>query len=127
MTQRVYDALYVAHIFDEDGGSPWVFTNPVMRAAYPDNPEKWRYVYRDKFLKTLCRRAGVPEFAFHALRHYAASAMAAAGVPTTAIQTILGHENASTTDNYLQDLGRADNALEALDEKEHEYGKTERE
>jgi len=115
MTKRVYDALQIAQAVAE--GSPWVFTNYTQRAAFPNNPEKWRYIYRDKFLKTLCRRAGVAEFAYHALRHYAASAMAEAGVPTTAIQTVLGHENVHTTDNYLQDLGRAESALNVLDDK----------
>jgi len=116
MTQRVFDALALQNTFCRHGGTPWVFTNPAMRYAYPDNPEKWRYIYRDKFLKTLCRKAGVQEFTYHALRHYAASAMAEAGVPTTAIQSVLGHENVSTTDIYLQSLGRAESALSALDD-----------
>ena len=118
MTQRVYDALQLVGDVERFMGyvSPWVFTNRAMVDKFPLNPEKWRYIYRDKFLKTLCRRAGVPEFTYHALRHYAASAMAEAGVPTTAIQTVLGHENVSTTDIYLQSLGRAESALSALDD-----------
>ena len=115
MTQRVYDALAYVHD-SSDLTSPWVFNNPEMERRYPKNPEKWRYIYRDKFLKTLCRKAGVQEFPYHALRHYAASAMAEAGVPTTAIQSVLGHENVSTTDIYLQSLGRAESALSALDD-----------
>ena len=109
MTQRVHEALQlVAQTARfQASTSPWVFTNPVNGS---------RYIYRDKFLKTLCRRAEVPEFTYHSLRHYAASAMAEAGVPATAIQSVLGHENVSTTDIYLQDLGKASTALSALDD-----------
>ncbi len=116
MTKRVLDAVEYQHAFSRCMGTPWVFTNRVLQAAYPDNPDRWRYTYRNRFLKTLCRKAGVKEFSFHALRHYAASAMAEAGVPTIAIQNVLGHENVSTTDIYLQDLGRASSALNALDD-----------
>jgi hypothetical protein len=38
-----------------------------MVEKYPNDPEKWCYVYRDKFFDTLCRRAGVPEMGYHAL------------------------------------------------------------
>lgn len=59
--------------------------------------------YRDrkKFMKTLCRRAGVQYFRFHALRHSGASVMDNNNVPLSAIQEILGHENRTTTEIYL--------------------------
>lgn len=85
--------------------SPYVFTNPTMVARYPDNPEKWAYDYRDKFLHTLCRRAGVPEINYHELRHSLASYAASQGIPLTTIQAILGHSKATTTDVYLKSLG----------------------
>jgi integrase len=62
------------------------------------------YVYRSKFLRTLCRYAGVKYFSFHALRHFGASKLDNMGVSLTDIQTILGHERATTTDEYLQSL-----------------------
>jgi integrase len=96
--------------------SPYVFTNPVMVERYPGTPAKWKYDYRDKFFDTLCRKAGIPEMGYHALRHYAASALADANVPITAIQGILGHERATTTDNYLQTLGQSvANGMEKID------------
>ena len=115
MIPRVHVAVAMAWLHNA-ADSPWVFTNRAMQAAYPDNPERWRYIYRDKFLRTLCRRAGVPDFTFHKLRHYAASAMDEAGVPLTAIQKVLGHAKPTTTDLYLQSLGRAESALSALDD-----------
>jgi integrase len=75
-----------------------VFTNPKSGTCYD---------YRDKFLDTLCRRAGVPEFGYHALRHHTASLLAERGAPLTDIQKILGHQRPTTTDNYLQSLGES--------------------
>ena len=95
MADKVFDALqYVWK--NRDKNSPWVFPTPTTGKPYD---------YRDKFFDRLCRLAGVPEMGYHALRHYAASAMADANVPLTAIQAILGHEAVTTTNNYLQALG----------------------
>ena len=85
--------------------SPYVFTNPTMVERHPANPERWCYFYRDKFFKTLCRQAGVPEMGYHTLRHLTASEMASRGASLTDIQKVLGHERATTTDGYLQSLG----------------------
>jgi integrase len=85
--------------------SPWVFTNPKMVVKYPNNPNRWRYIYRDKFFATLCDSAGVPRMGYHNLRHRAASNMMAKGAALTDIQHILGHERATTTDIYLRSLG----------------------
>ncbi len=43
----------------------------------------------------------VKYFRFHALWHAGASLLDNSGVNTGSIQRILGHENRSTTDNYL--------------------------
>jgi len=92
---KVYEALqYVWQHRHQH--SPYIFVNPVTGKPYD---------YRDKFFDSLCRRAGVPEMGYHALRHHAASAMAEAHVPLIAIQAILGHEAATTTDTYLKSLG----------------------
>lgn len=64
-----------------------------------------KYVYRKRLLKGLCKKAKVKEFNYHALRHYGASRLAKEKVPLTDIQALLGHQNASTTDIYLQSLG----------------------
>lgn len=117
MTPRVAEALRYAKSACP-GRSPWVFPNPVMVRDYPDKPGTWFYRYRDKFLKTLCRRLGIPVFTYHCLRHYTASALDEAGVPLASIQKILGHERATTTDGYLQDLGRAETSLDILERRE---------
>jgi integrase len=76
-----------------------------MVERHPGNPERWCYFYRDKFFKTLCRKAGVPEMGYHTLRHLTASEMAGRGASLTDIQQVLGHERATTTSGYLQSLG----------------------
>lgn len=114
MTQRVYDALVYAQR-NRVPGSPWVFTNRLSALRCPTQPERWRYDYRDKFIKTLCRRADVGEFAYHNLRHHTASSLDDAGVPLAVIQGILGHEMATTTANYLHALGKVGRGIELLD------------
>jgi len=83
--------------------SEYVFTNPITGTAYD---------HRDKMLHTLCKLAGVKEFTYHSLRHFGASALDELGVSLTSIQSILGHERPTTTDNYLQSLrGSANTGL----------------
>jgi len=61
------------------------------------------YKDRKKFMKTLCRDAGVKYFRFHGIRHSAASYLNKQGVPLSAIQMLLGHEKLTTTQIYLHD------------------------
>jgi len=97
MNDRVISAL--AHAWEKrDKRSPFVFTNPRSKQAYD---------YRDKFLKTLCRKAGVRPFNFHDLRHLYASELADRQTPIPRIKEFLGHENITTTSIYLQSLGKA--------------------
>ena len=65
------------------------------------------YQYRSKLLKNACEKAGIKEFGYHALRHYAASKLADSSVPITVIQALLGHQRTTTTDIYLQSIGRS--------------------
>jgi len=85
--------------------SPYVFTNPKMVTKYPEEPARWKYDYRDKFFDSLCKRAGVREMGYHALRHHRASEMADQGLSLPYIKEQLGHEDISTTSLYLQSLG----------------------
>lgn len=62
------------------------------------------YDCRKRLMATLCKQAGVKRFSFHSLRHYGASKLVEAGAPLTAVQAILGHSRATTTDTYLQEL-----------------------
>ena len=75
---KVKKALEDAYKFRTQN-SPWVFTNPKMVIKYPDDPNRWRWIYRDKFFQTLCEKAGVPRMGYHNLRHLASSNMAAGG------------------------------------------------
>lgn len=70
------------------------------------------YLVRRRFTKSLCERAGIRPFGFHALRHFVASMLADKHKESTpTIQRILGHERLSTTDRYVQrissDIGEA--------------------
>jgi integrase len=56
-------------------------------------------------MDTLCRKAGVKYFCFHALRHFGASLLDQMNVPIGTIQRILGHENRTTTEIYLHSFG----------------------
>ena len=58
-----------------------------------------------RIMKSICKKANVKYFRFHALRHAGASLMDNAGVNTGDIQRILGHENRSTTEIYLHSIG----------------------
>ena len=64
-------------------------------------------------MKSLCKKAGVQYFRFHALRHFGASMLDNANVPIGSIQRILGHENRTTTEIYLHSIGDAER--EAMD------------
>lgn len=60
---------------------------------------------RKKLIIGLCRRVGVKQFGFHAIRHFGASQLAMKGVSLPEIQMILGHDNVITTSKYIQSLG----------------------
>ena len=56
---------------------------------------------RKKFMQTLCKKAAVPYFRFHPLRHAGASFMDSLKIPLASIQNILGHECRRTTEIYI--------------------------
>ena len=72
---------------------------------------------RQHFMKTICRRAKVKPFGFHAIRHLSASYLYKIGEPLSLIQRILRHEAPSTTERYLKSLGsEAEELKRAVDE-----------
>jgi integrase len=75
------------------------------------------FIDRKRIMKTLCKKAGVKYFRFHALRHSGASIMDSSNVPISSIQRILGHENRSTTEIYLHSIGEAERLAIAVFEK----------
>ncbi|RJP78116.1 MAG: site-specific integrase [Desulfobacteraceae bacterium] len=90
-----------------DKTKPWVFWHHYFdrkQRAWIDKP----YVERSMLMETLCEKAGVRHFGFHALRHFGASQLDQAGVLLGSIQRILGHENRSTTEIYLHSVGEGE-------------------
>lgn len=105
-----------------DKSKPWVFWHryySTKKAAWIEGP----YKDRKRFMKTLCEKAGVRYFRFHALRHAGASVMDNNSVPIGAIQSILGHESRTTTEIYLHNLSgvekEAISVYEAARKKSH--------
>lgn len=106
MINKLYGILYNRYQL-RDPEMPYVFwhtywsrkLNGWGRGAYGD---------RKKLMKTLCKRADVKYFRFHALRHLTASILDDLGVPIGVIQRILGHQNRKTTEIYLHTIGEAE-------------------
>ncbi|MFC1580875.1 tyrosine-type recombinase/integrase [Thermodesulfobacteriota bacterium] len=73
---------------------------------------------RNFMMRTLCKRAGVRPFGFHAIRHHVASVLNNSGKASMKqIQVLLRHRRQSTTEIYLHTIGQGvRNAVEVLDE-----------
>jgi len=108
MTQTLLDVLTRRHGRREPN-QPWVFWH-TYRSSKTGEVREGPYQDRKKFMKTLCKKAGVKYFRFHALRHSGASLMDACNVPIGSIQRILGHENRTTTEIYLHSIGDSERA-----------------
>jgi len=93
--------------------SPYVFVSTSNR--HHGRP----FTTRRRFMKGLCKRAGVKEFGFHALRRYCASLLADEHkISAKTIQRILRHKNLATTERYIHNIGRDIGAVaELLSEK----------
>jgi integrase len=62
-----------------------------------------RYLYRPKLMGTICKRAGVPKFGFHTIRHFVASYLFDnKKVSMPVISKLLRHKSLQTTERYLQ-------------------------
>jgi len=109
LTKRLHEILSRKQRTGRTG--PWVFTNP--RTGEP-------YSERKGIMRRLCKKADVPYFRFHALRHSGASVMDRSNVPIGEIQKVLGHRDRRTTEIYLHPSGKgsreAIDALEAVSE-----------
>ena len=72
----------------------WVFFNPLTSN---------RYINRFKLMRSICRRAGVPQFGYHTIRHFVASYLVdKKKVSLPVISRLLRHKNLQTTERYLQ-------------------------
>ena len=125
MLDRLHDLLWRRHQ-RRDPDKPWVF----WHRYWSRKEKKWvegPYADRKGIMKTLCSKADVPYFRFHALRHLGASMMADEGKPISAIQRILGHENLKTTERYLHALGEAEReAIQSLSKLDDSQGEGDR-
>jgi integrase len=72
----------------------WVFANPLTGN---------RYFHRFKLMRSICRRAGLPQFGYHTIRHFVASYLVdKKKVSLPVISRLLRHKNLQTTERYLQ-------------------------
>ena len=123
MTDRLFNILsrkYTAR--DQD--KPWVFWHQhwdKKQKCWVEGPFK----ERTRIMKSLCKKAKVRYFRFHALRHFGASVLDNAHVNIGSIQRILGHENRTTTEIYLHSIGESEREAMRIYECEMEKSHTE--
>lgn len=79
--------------------SPYVFVDD-----HPGPNYGMPYKVRRRFTRSLCERAGVKPFGFHALRRFVASRLADMGKSTKTIQQLLRHKKLHTTERYIQSI-----------------------
>lgn len=79
-----------------------------------------RYMNRPKVMRSLCKRAGIPHFGFHDLRHFMASFLADRKKQSTkTVQKLLRHKHHRTTEIYLHSIDNA--AREAMKSIEGQF------
>jgi len=114
MPEKLHEILSRRHA-RRDKRQPWVF----MHRYWDRKKGEWvegPYRDRKRIMSTLCKKAGVRYFRFHAFRHFGASLLDHGNVPLGAIQRILGHQNRSTTEIYLHSISEAERqAIRVLD------------
>ena len=123
MTQKLYEVLS-RRCAGRDPNKPWVFWHTYYSSKTGERKEG-PYQDRKQFMRTLCKKAGVRYFRFHALRHSGASIMENNNVPIGAIQKILGHESRSTTEIYLHTIGEAERVAISIYERARQKSHTE--
>ncbi|MDX9788854.1 MAG: tyrosine-type recombinase/integrase [Desulfobacterales bacterium] len=99
MSDELYDELWWWWQNRPIKDSPWVFTDDQPGPHYGK-----QYKERRRFMAGLCKRAGVKQYGFHALRRFCASCLADAGKSTNAIRRFLRHQNVRTTEIYIQNI-----------------------
>jgi integrase len=73
------------------------------------------FTSRQHIMKSLCKKAKVKPFGFHAIRHLTASILYHKGYDVAIIQAILRHKSPTTTNRYLKSLG-LEHTRKALEE-----------
>lgn len=123
MTHKLHSILserFASRIDDH----PWVF----WHRYYSRGDRCWKegpFQDRKKIMISLCAKAKVPYFRFHAIRHAGASLMDSINTPIGTIQKILGHENRKTTEIYLHSFNATEKQAirdyETAREKSHTH------
>jgi integrase len=76
-----------------------------LSRLFYNKKEGTRYNRRPKLMRSLCRRAGIPNYGFHAIRHFVATYLHdVKKIPTGVIGTLLGHKAKRTTEIYLHSV-----------------------
>jgi integrase len=123
MSEKLYEVLSRRHR-NRDKRIPWVF----WHKYWSQTKKEWvvgPYKERKRIMRTLCQKAGVQYFRYHALRHFGASVLEQANVPVGSIQRILGHESRTTTEIYLHSIGDSERlAMDVLSEGFGEFPHT---
>ena len=124
LNQRLFNVLS-ERFKRRDQDKPWVF----WHRYWSEKAGDWvsgPYIDRKKIMTTLCAKAGVKYFRYHALRHFGASMLDHDKVPIGTVQRILGHENRLTTEIYLHSIGDGERAaVNCLDQSFGEFSHTE--
>ena len=124
MTTKLFEVLSRIYMV-RDVSKPWVF----WHRYWSRKNGKWvvgPYKERKRIMRTLCKRAGVPYFRYHALRHFGASLLDQENVSIGSIQRILGHENRTTTEIYLHSIGESErDAMDVLNDGFESFSHTE--
>ena len=106
MTEKLHNVL-LRRFEERDKTKPWVFWHRYWSKKDKEFKEG-PYQDRKGLMKNLCKKAGVPYFRYHPLRHAGASIMDNNNVPIGSIQRILGHEQRTTTEIYLHSVSNAE-------------------
>ena len=119
MTQKLFEVLSRRHT-RRDPTKPWVFWHTYWSSKTGEKCEG-PYKDRKRIMRTLCEKAAVRYFRFHALRHAGASVMENSNVSLGTIQRILGHENRTTTEVYLHSTGESEREAMLEFERNREF------
>ena len=123
MTDKLFEVLSRRYA-NRDKRISWVFWHRYWSRKI-DGWTVGPFKERKKIMRTLCKRAGVKYFRYHALRHFGASLLEQANVPIGSIQRILGHEHRSTTELYLHSIGDSEReAMDVLNERFENFSHT---
>ncbi|MGV8074189.1 MAG: tyrosine-type recombinase/integrase [Syntrophobacteraceae bacterium] len=122
MTRKLFEILSRRYA-SRNPNKPWVFWH-TYHSSKTEELKEGPYQDRKRIMDTLCRKAGVKYFRFHALRHSGASIMETNNVPIGSIQKILGHENRSTIEIYLHTIEEAERMAISIYERAREKSHT---